>query len=288
MTCDHVIPKALGGGGYTGNLMPCCRRCNSLKAANPPVPLTFVAVRFASLESVRISSVVVTSRRAIMSYGFGQFVIDNDNFSVEGETSGLGDLEAHAFAFLNSMNYFEKMFNVDGEASWLFSGRYVTPSMEQRSQIDALVSGLSEQGFEIKSMLEVLGRSAVKLKFSNKSAITVDVDSTGELCGIDYSQLRSGFLSPSKKIVDKIYSSIRGTYAVERSENTVHLNLSNTNSKEGCLFCGAEVTAQVETGCAVLCPLCSTLVAMGIPLTGYTKDLLSKLLATKSVCSENI
>lgn len=32
-TVDHVIPLVRGGTNYEGNLVPCCRRCNSSKAA---------------------------------------------------------------------------------------------------------------------------------------------------------------------------------------------------------------------------------------------------------------
>ena len=32
---DHVIPVSLGGADEPDNLRPCCRRCNSRKAARP-------------------------------------------------------------------------------------------------------------------------------------------------------------------------------------------------------------------------------------------------------------
>lgn len=32
-TLDHVIPRALGGGGYFANLVLACRSCNSSKGA---------------------------------------------------------------------------------------------------------------------------------------------------------------------------------------------------------------------------------------------------------------
>lgn len=32
-TIDHVVPLVRGGTNYEGNLVPCCRRCNSSKAA---------------------------------------------------------------------------------------------------------------------------------------------------------------------------------------------------------------------------------------------------------------
>ena len=31
-TVDHIVPKSLGGGNEAGNLLACCRRCNSAKA----------------------------------------------------------------------------------------------------------------------------------------------------------------------------------------------------------------------------------------------------------------
>jgi 5-methylcytosine-specific restriction endonuclease McrA len=31
-TVDHIVPKSLGGGNEPGNLLACCRRCNSAKA----------------------------------------------------------------------------------------------------------------------------------------------------------------------------------------------------------------------------------------------------------------
>ena len=32
-TVDHVVPLALGGTNYEGNLAPACRRCNARKNA---------------------------------------------------------------------------------------------------------------------------------------------------------------------------------------------------------------------------------------------------------------
>ena len=31
-TVDHITPHSLGGGNEPGNLIACCRRCNSAKA----------------------------------------------------------------------------------------------------------------------------------------------------------------------------------------------------------------------------------------------------------------
>jgi hypothetical protein len=35
-TLDHVIPKSQGGRSTEGNLVLCCKACNSVKAARPP------------------------------------------------------------------------------------------------------------------------------------------------------------------------------------------------------------------------------------------------------------
>lgn len=34
MTVDHYVPKSRGGGDNIENLMPCCKACNAMKAAD--------------------------------------------------------------------------------------------------------------------------------------------------------------------------------------------------------------------------------------------------------------
>lgn len=34
MTVDHLVPQSRGGGNNIENLMPCCKSCNSMKAAD--------------------------------------------------------------------------------------------------------------------------------------------------------------------------------------------------------------------------------------------------------------
>ena len=36
-TIDHVIPLARGGTNYEGNLVPCCKSCNSSKQDRLPI-----------------------------------------------------------------------------------------------------------------------------------------------------------------------------------------------------------------------------------------------------------
>jgi 5-methylcytosine-specific restriction endonuclease McrA len=35
ITIDHILPRILGGTDEMDNLVPCCRECNSAKAARP-------------------------------------------------------------------------------------------------------------------------------------------------------------------------------------------------------------------------------------------------------------
>ena len=49
-TVDHAIPKSLGGGDDLRNLMPLCRKCNSVRGANNVKPARFY--KYASRESI--------------------------------------------------------------------------------------------------------------------------------------------------------------------------------------------------------------------------------------------
>lgn len=39
LTMDHVVPLALGGRSVKGNLVPCCKECNTAKRASLPPEL---------------------------------------------------------------------------------------------------------------------------------------------------------------------------------------------------------------------------------------------------------
>lgn len=45
-TVDHITPHALGGGNEPGNLIACCRRCNSIKSDRINIRLNWTNPRW--------------------------------------------------------------------------------------------------------------------------------------------------------------------------------------------------------------------------------------------------
>lgn len=70
LSLDHVLPREVGGGNESGNLVTACVRCNSAKQ-NTTMRAWFAALRARGVDTARLSKRVrrATAARADMAAG---------------------------------------------------------------------------------------------------------------------------------------------------------------------------------------------------------------------------
>lgn len=288
LTRDHIIPKALGGCNSDGNVLNCCRRCNLLKAANPPTPLTFLCIRLVVGLNITKAKLHVCADSAIIETMLGSVVISKKGITVSGTLADSTLMQRLSAVFNCAYDFYDQQFTIVVGEEWFCSSADLTKTVLYHPA-SILVSRLSSHGYSFQIVKMPSIQDVYSIVFSLKSEIIIECAGLHTIKVQDCSKLRQGPYSPSMELLDSMIKEVNSMnldFSTRFRDADADIDLLKPlealSDNSSCLMCGCTISVPSSEEYSVLCPLCTKLVSCGVPVTKKSKDLVRQLYELRS------